>query len=370
MKKIIDSIERDGKGMEVLRIRTDQVLSGMIVASDVYTANNQLIITKNIMLDDRMITKLKHYRIYELNVYKRAEVKAVKKKSYIDMLRSTPDFKLFNKTYVKTTNKVHNSFNDVIRGDDTLHEEALFEEINNILQKGHSKIHIMEMLHGIRDYDDTTFVHSINVALICNIFAGWLKLSSKNTKILTLAGLLHDIGNMKIPRQIFAKPEVLSKEEYKLVQTHTIRGFEILKDQPLDMRVKYVALMHHERCDGTGYPNGLLGDQINEFAKIVAIVDVYDAMTCSRNYRKASCPFDVVESFEREGFLKYDPKYLLVFLEQIVQAYLHNIVRLSDGREGEVVLINKSALSKPMIKIGNDFVDLSKEHKLTIETII
>jgi HD-GYP domain-containing protein (c-di-GMP phosphodiesterase class II) len=93
-------------------------------------------------------------------------------------------------------------------------------------------------------------------------------------------------------------------------------------------------------------------------------------MTSSRTYRKAFCPFDVVESFELDGFTKYDLKYLMVFLERIVESYLHNLVRLSDGSEGEVVMINKLSLAKPMVRVGNTFVDLSKEHDLIIEEII
>jgi HD-GYP domain-containing protein (c-di-GMP phosphodiesterase class II) len=93
-------------------------------------------------------------------------------------------------------------------------------------------------------------------------------------------------------------------------------------------------------------------------------------MTSNRRYRTAICPFDVVENFERDGFLKYDPRYLIVFMEHIVESYLHNIVRLNDGREGEVIMINKLSLSRPVVKVGSEFVDLSKEHKLMIEAII
>ena len=93
-------------------------------------------------------------------------------------------------------------------------------------------------------------------------------------------------------------------------------------------------------------------------------------MTSNRSYRQAICPFDVVENFERDGFLKFDPAYLLVFLERIIESYLHNVVRLNDGREGEVVMINKLSLSRPVIRCGSTFIDLSKEPKLTIEAIV
>jgi putative nucleotidyltransferase with HDIG domain len=195
-------------------------------------------------------------------------------------------------------------------------------------------------------------------------------MSKDETKVLTQAGLLHDIGKMLVPKHIISKPSRYTQDEFDEMKMHTINGYQVLKDMNLDIRVKYAALMHHERCDGTGYPNGFKSNQIEEFSKIVAIADVYDAMTSNRTYRNAICPFDVVENFERDGFLKFDPGYLLVFLERIIQSYLHNAVRLNDGREGEVVMINKLSLSRPVIRCGSTFIDLSKEPKLYIEAVL
>lgn len=355
--------------MEAVRIRTDQAEIGMMVASDIYNMNNQMIIPKGTKLDERVITRLRFYNIYGLMIYKTNEEEH-KEESYIETLRSSEDFKKFNRTYVDTVNNIESNFTDVIKGSDEFNVDKLLADTDRILQEGRNGAHILEMLHGIRNYDDFTYVHSLNVSLICNIFAGWLKFSEEDTRNLTLSGLLHDIGKMMIPKEIITKPGKLTDEEYKVIKTHSVKGYQALKDYPIDIKVKYAALMHHERCDGTGYPNGFVGEQIDDFAKIIAIADVYDAMTSNRRYRQAICPFDVVESFERDGFLKYDPKFLMTFLERIVQSYLHNIVRLNDGREGEVVMINKLSLSRPVVRVGSGFIDLSKEHRLMIEAVI
>lgn len=343
----------------------------MVVAADIYSSSDQLIITKGTKLDERMITRLRFYNIYGLHVYNgEPEKEPHKEDSYIEMIRSTPEFKKFNRTYVESVEKVENSFQNIIDGTEEADLDSLLEETDLILREGRNGLHIFEMLHGIRDYDDMTYVHSLNVSLICSIFAGWLKMSKDETRILTQAGLLHDIGKMLIPKHIIAKPARLTEDEYEEMKMHSIKGYQALKDLNLDIRVKYTALMHHEKCDGTGYPNGFKSNQIEDFSKIVAIADVYDAMTSNRTYRQAICPFDVVENFERDGFLKYDPGYLMVFLERIVQSYLHNAVRLSDGREGEVVMINKLSLSRPIIRCGNVFIDLSKEQRLSIDAIL
>lgn len=356
--------------MEAVRIRTDQAEAGMTVASDIFSSNDQLVIPKGTVLDDRMITRLRFYNIYGLIIYRNNHDIDGKQESYIEMLRNTQEFKKFNKTYVNTVNNVEKSFDGILAGEEEIDIDGMLAETERILSEGRNGAHIIEMLHGIRNYDDLTYVHSLNVSLICNLFAGWLKLSKEDTKALTLAGLLHDIGKMLIPKEIISKDGKLTEDEFNIVKTHSLRGYQALKDQPIDIRIKYAALMHHERCDGSGYPNGFKANQIDDFAKIIAIADVYDAMTSNRRYRNAICPFDVVENFERDGFLKFDPGYLMLFMERIVQSYIHNIVRLNDGREGEVIMINKLSLSRPVVKIGNGFVDLSKEHKLMIEEII
>ena len=128
--------------------------------------------------------------------------------------------------------------------------------------------------------------------------------------------------------------------------------------------------MHHEKCDGTGYPLGLKGTKIDYFSRLVAIADVYDATTSARVYRGPLCPFKVIELFEQEGFEKYDTHMIIVFLENIVNTYMNNQVRLSNGKIGEIVFINKMHLAFPMVKCGDEFIDLSIDKDIHIEAII
>ena len=128
--------------------------------------------------------------------------------------------------------------------------------------------------------------------------------------------------------------------------------------------------MHHERCDGTGYPLKLKGPQIDKFAKAVAIADVYDAMTSARYYRGPLCPFIAISMFEEEGFQRYDSEMIIAFLHNIVNTYLLNTVRLNTGETGEIIFINSTHLSRPTIKVGNDYIDLSKCPGVYIQEII
>ena len=126
----------------------------------------------------------------------------------------------------------------------------------------------------MREYDDETYVHSMNVALICNIFARWLRMSEEEIAKATTSGLLHDIGKIKIPDSILKKPDKLTKQEFNIIKRHPQEGYRLLLDSKLDEDVLNAVLMHHERCDGSGYPFGLMANQIGTYAKMVAIADV------------------------------------------------------------------------------------------------
>ena len=187
---------------------------------------------------------------------------------------------------------------------------------------------------------------------------------------LRLATLFHDIGKLTIPDHIIKKPGKLTDEEYAIIKTHSKKGYELLKKQKADIHVQYSALMHHEKCDGTGYPLKLIDNQIDWCAQIVTIADIYEAMTAKRVYRKALSPFTVISNFEEDGLRKYNPKFLLTFLERVVNSYMNCKVKLSNGEEGDIVYINKVSLSKPMVKTRNNFIDLSKNSELSIESLL
>ena len=129
--------------------------------------------------------------------------------------------------------------------------------------------------------------------------------------------------------------------------------------------------MHHERSDSTGYPLGLVKEEIEEFAIIVSIADVYDAMTSNRCYRIGLCPFEVVANFEREGFHKYNTRQVRSFLNRVVDSYMNNYVLLSNGNQGQIVWKNQEHLARPTIYLPTrNFIDLAVHPELYIQAII
>ena len=198
----------------------------------------------------------------------------------------------------------------------------------------------------------------------------WIISNGDDKKLITACGLFHDVGKLLIPDAILKKPGRLTKDEFDIIKTHPVKGYQLLQKNKLDPHIQYAALMHHEKCDGSGYPIGLKGNQIDWCAQIVTIADIYEAMTAKRVYRGPISPFKVINMFEEDGLKKYNPKYLLTFLEHVVNSYMNCKVRLSNGEEGDIVFINKVRLSKPMVKTKNNFIDLSKQTDINIDSIL
>ena len=362
------------------RVRTSDLCPGMKTAEDVYSYNNQMILPKDTVLDDKTITRLEFYSVLAIRVCDDVEApvevaseeasEISLESSYSQRVRSSKQFKEFESNFLETTETFKGSLQSIANDDGDINTDELIDSVTNLMSNDMTGYSVFDMLHNMRQYDDFTYMHSMNVALICNVFGKWLDLRDDQIKTVTIAGLLHDIGKIKVPDNIIRKPDKLSPAEYSIVKTHTLQGYNILKDKDIDNNIKEAALMHHERCDGSGYPLGISDAKINPYAKIVAIADVYDAMTAARIYRGPLCPFRVISIFESEGLRIYDSRFILVFLEHIANTYMNNRVRLSNGQEGEVIFMNKCQYSRPMIQSGSEFIDLSKRPDLYIETFV
>lgn len=357
------------------KLNTTSLRPGMVTAEDVYSFNNQLILPKGLTLTDKTITKLEFYSILSIRIEDDAiEPEAAAPSpdiSYSERIKASPEFQQFKAEFEADTAHFKDALNDVVERGAPLNVDTLMSQTASLISNAQdSSVNIFDMLHNLRDYDDSTYIHCMNVALICNVFARWLRLSDEEIKLATLSGLLHDIGKTILPEEIVKKPNKLTDTEYNIIKTHTKEGYKILQNQPISDHIKQAALLHHERCDGTGYPFGLHDAQIDSYAKLVCIADVYDAMTSARIYRGPLCPFTVIGIFENEGLHKYDTHFIMTFLENVVSTYLQNRVRLSNGMEGEIVYINKHRLSAPTVKCGDQFIDLSAKRDITIESLI
>ena len=363
--------------MEIKRVNINDVAPGMLVAENVYNSVNQLIVPRDAVLTDKAIARMRFHSILSIRVYEGEdapapvfEPKSVER-SYFEKLRETEEFTTYNRAFNDSVASFRNSMVRMLSDDSEPDTEALVSSVRSMHDSCRTGIQVFDLLHCMRSYDDITFAHSINVAMICAVEGTWLGYSQADIEILMQCGIFHDIGKLKIPKSIIEKPSSLTTEEYKQMKTHAMQGYNMLRSKQLDTRVKLCAMMHHERCDGSGYPLGIKADQIEDFAKILAIADVYEAMTSPRVYREPICPFEVIRQFEADGLSKFDPKFLMTFMENITQSYLGNKVRLNDGTVGNIIYINKLAYSRPMIQVDEStYIDLTKRTDLYITTIL
>lgn len=349
------------------------LVPGMVTAENIYSADHQLILPKNIVLTKNVILRLQSYPILAINIEDEilmldTDSGITVTPSHFEAMRTHPDFLAFRSHFDNVAKTYRDCINDVVKRNAAFNIDALVSSVLS-LAKTDCSFTILDMLQNMRDYDDSTYTHCINVALISRIFGSWLNLPSAETDLLTICGLLHDIGKLLIPAELIKKPGKLTPEEYKLVQSHTTEGYKLLGKMDIDPHIKNAALLHHEKYDGSGYPYGLKGDRTDSYAQVITIVDIYDAMTSARTYRPPICPFTVISNFEDEGLEKYNPKLILVFLEHIVNSYLQTRVELSNEKTGDIIYINKTNLSRPLVKCGNIFVDLSASCDLEITRV-
>lgn len=361
--------------MKTKKIFTANLIPGMVISEPAYTADNHLVIQGNTKITEEIIDKLKYYSIRTIRIYENETTTSVKSKpakigpTYFERIEQSDDFQKFQTEFDACLEGFQKTLNDmIIKSSDGLVDDML-SEIGSVLEKSRNPLHLLEMMQCMRGYDDLTYTHSMNVALISNVIGTWLNLSHDDIETLMIAGMLHDIGKLRIPPEIIQKPGRLTDEEYEIIKKHPQYGYDILSTKNLNPKIKLVALQHHERYDGKGYPYGLKGNKIDFFSGIVAIADVYDAMTADRVYRKGICPFPVLEHMELQKDL-YEPGALYKFIERTVEAYINTEVLLSNGEIGRVVLLNRSFLSRPIVISGDKTYDLSKDFHLQIQALL
>ena len=362
--------------MAIKRILITEAAPGMLVAEDILNSAAQLIVPKNSVLTDKAIARMRFHSIPSFRIIDDVEpvVKPAApgaERSYFDKLRESEEFTQYSNSFNLTIYKMKDAFQKMIDTKTVADTAALTNATFALRNSCRTGIQVFDLLHCFREYNDMTFAHSLNVSLICAVLGEWLGYSKEEIDVLVQCGLFHDIGKMMVPKELLEKSTPLTPAEKKIIEGHVIQGYHLVRDMNINPRIKNSIMMHHERCDGSGYPLKITSEKIDDYAKIVAIADTYEAMTSPRTYRKAKCPFDVMKLFETEGLTIFDPKFLMVFMDNITQSYMGTKVRLNNGKIGTIVFISKLSYSRPMIEISpNEYIDLTKEKNLSIEAMI
>lgn len=234
---------------------------------------------------------------------------------------------------------------------------------------------ILINLVDIKSMDNYTYEHSISVTVLSIILGMELNLDKKRLVELAIGALLHDVGKVFVPKEILLKKDKLADDEFRIIQEHTTYGYDYIKsDLNISVTSSNIALQHHEKVDGTGYPEGAKNGRIHDYAKIVAIADVYDALTSDRPYRKAMSPNDAIEYIMGTAERHFDYKMVSAFIRKIVPYPKGSMVRLSSGEIGIIDEVNNVFPLRPKIKVIKkggkmQHIDLMEEKDIVIKGI-
>ncbi|MCR5374404.1 MAG: response regulator [Lachnospiraceae bacterium] len=246
-------------------------------------------------------------------------------------------------------------------------------EVASELVKDISKLKKISVdMLDLRSFDDYTYHHSVNVAIYAVSVATRLRLSEEKIQEIAVAALCHDLGKSKIDSHIINKKGPLTDEEFELIKKHPRYGYDILYDSfTVSSPVRQAVMCHHENENGSGYPNGMAGDEIPLYAKIIHAVDVYDALTSRRPYKGPYSPADALEYMECGANILFDAK-VVEAMKSVIPAYPPGMdVTLSNG-EKAVVTAHTSNAIRPKVKIYNSGqeIDLSMNPKYSDVFII
>lgn len=324
------------------RVNLDRIQPGTILAKTIITLEGKVLLASGMELTEEYVRKLQANGISEVYI----EDEISKDISVPEVVRE--DIVIEAKSMVKVMMSKP-SIKNSIDGKQVM--EIVDRIISNILANGD----IIANLSDIRSVDDYTFSHSVNVCIYSLIIGIGLGYTGEKLRELGVGSILHDIGKVMVPKEILKKPLQLSADEFEEIKRHTYYGYEILKNTSgISITASYIALGHHERLDGSGYPYQLKSNNIHKFASIVAVSDVYDALTSDRIYRKKLMPYEVVNYITSLSNHHFDKNVVDVFIRFVAYYPVGTAVILNTGEKGIVSRYNKYLPTRPTVRVVMD----------------
>ncbi len=346
-------------------LQLSQLKPGMKLAVDVILSDGRLLLLSGFIMKPLYIRKLMMFNVpfvYVEDDYFTPVEDCEEKKIYNHAVSFVENFfSLVSNNEKSDISEVKNTVNDIITG-----------VIKNDT--------IMIQLTGMLDIDRYTYIHSVDVCIYSLIIGKKLGYSNDMLLELGTGAILHDIGKCKIPPEILLKPDKLTTDEFSLMMLHTVYGAEILKSCcGMNSRIANIAFQHHEKWNGSGYPTGVAAYDIDPFPRIVALVDVYDALTSDRVYRKGELPHIATDYLKVNSGILFDPYLVKLFIENIATYFEGTLVQLSTGELGYVMETKSSENTRQMVNVfSNNFgppvlqpytVDLNQKKDVKISKI-
>jgi HD-GYP domain-containing protein (c-di-GMP phosphodiesterase class II) len=345
--------------------------SGQKVASDLVLSRNRVLLRSGVVLNAALIRKVSYMGIQGIYIDDELS-EGINIEEVI-----SHDLKIKTKKEVESLfTKIENDQESGIKEQLNAIKPLIEDIVNEISRNRHVMINVIDL----RTFDDYTYSHSLNVAVISAVVGTALKMSKTDVNELAMAGLIHDVRKMFVNRDILNKPGKLTPEEFDHMKKHSELGFQYLSGHfDISANSKIAALQHHEKINGTGYPNNLAGEEIHKYSRIVCVADVYDALMSDRPYRKAMHPSEVIEYIMGGYNTMFDPDIVTALTRKIAPYPVGTCLKLSTGDIGIVVKNNEETSLRPVIKLIVDgkptenYVDLANDRSalnITVKEIV
>lgn len=314
---------------------------GMILGKTLWGLRNEVLLTHGTVLNESYVESLRRLQLNGIYIEDSISGDVEIASLISDTLRS------------ETVKSVKNLFVLSEKTGSAPPLDAIRQQIGSIVEDILDNRNLMINMIDLKVFDNYTYAHSVNVAVLSIVLGLAAGMNRDALNRLGMAALMHDIGKVFTPIDLLNKPGRLSEEEFSELKRHSERGFEYVKTHYSEFPVTaYVAILeHHERYDGTGYPLGKAGTKITTFGSIIAIADVYDALTSDRPYRKALPPSEAIEYFMASGGSHFHPDLLALFIRKVAPYPVGTCVTLSNGWIGLVLENYESFSLRPKLRI-------------------
>lgn len=309
----------------MIRLPINRLRDGMVTAQSIYNHTGASYLTRGTTLSGKYINKLKKIGIPSVVITSLDPTLPLPPPE--DIIREDTRVTAIHQVYDTYARLQQNKEIDI---------PPLLESSENIIANLIDQPENLVQITDIRLYDDYTFAHSVNVAALSSLIGLLCHYSKNDLLTLTMGALLHDIGKLNVSLDILNKPFALTSDEFESISRHPLWGAQRLKQlasgSSLDVdSIAAIAYQHHEHLDGSGYPQHLMDEEIHEFAKVVAIADVYDALTTQRPYKKAYAPHIAYKIMTKCSGRQFDPHLLNVFFDHVALYPVGTVLKTSLG---------------------------------------
>lgn len=323
-------------------VSADYLYEGMICGKRITGKNGILLLNYGTVLQQDLILKIKEIGLNGIYIEDRFSHDIFVDDIISDTLRSN-SVKAVKDFFYSVADKKTDTSDKLL----VIHK-MVDDILNSVLANNGLNVNLMDL----KIYDDYTYFHSVNVGVLSILIGNALKLYKKQLHTLGVAAMMHDIGKVFIPKEILNKPAALSQDEFGIMKGHSFKGYEYLDQQfNFNQSVLDAILDHHERQDGSGYPNGKQGQAISQFGSIIAIADVFDALTSDRPYRHALPAAEAIEFIMGGTGSAFDEVIVKAFLKKITPYAPGLSVSLSNGAAAVVVANQPQNCLRPIVRV-------------------